>query len=138
MDEETQKLIIEAILAGKCTAPEGWKLSDDQTSLVEKTEDEILADDWNESIERKGEYTNYLNSSIADMEKYLTETDWYISRYTETGKEIPEDVSTTRADYRDKISEYRTLLETAENTEIATIEEATEEEATEEETIETE
>ena len=44
------------------------------------------------------------------MEKYLSETDWYVSRKAETNKAIPEDVLTTRTEYREKISDFRERL----------------------------
>ena len=37
--------------------------------------------------------------------QYLANTDWYISRYTETGTEIPEEVLTKRAQARIDASE---------------------------------
>jgi len=36
---------------------------------------------------------------------YLKETDWYVSRYSETGTEIPEDILTKRAQARIDASE---------------------------------
>lgn len=36
---------------------------------------------------------------------YLKETDWYVSRYSETGTEIPEEVLTKRAQARIDASE---------------------------------
>ena len=37
--------------------------------------------------------------------QYLANTDWYVSRYTETGTEIPEEVLTKRAQARIDASE---------------------------------
>lgn len=35
--------------------------------------------------------------------KYLAETDWYVVRFAETGKPIPEDILAARAAAREKI-----------------------------------
>lgn len=47
------------------------------------------------------------NERIAELESYLNETDWYVSRYAETGKEIPVDIVKARQDARDEISKLR-------------------------------
>lgn len=44
---------------------------------------------------------------IAELEKYLTTTDWYAIRYTDTGEEIPTDVKKARQDAREEISKLR-------------------------------
>ena len=44
---------------------------------------------------------------IAELENYLNKTDWYVSRYAETGKEIPADIVKARQDARDEISKLR-------------------------------
>ena len=36
----------------------------------------------------------------AEAKEYLQSTDWYVSRFTETGKEIPEEVKTKRGEAR--------------------------------------
>ncbi len=38
-----------------------------------------------------------------DARKYLAETDWYVTRKTETGKAIPDDILTKRQEARDKV-----------------------------------
>ena len=40
-----------------------------------------------------------------ELETYLKETDWYVLRFFETGKEIPIEISEKRQKARDKISE---------------------------------
>jgi len=35
--------------------------------------------------------------------KYLSDTDWYVIRYQETGEPIPQDILATRAEARNKI-----------------------------------
>lgn len=44
---------------------------------------------------------------IAELEKYLYDTDWYALRYAETGKEIPAEIKTARQAARDEISRLR-------------------------------
>lgn len=44
---------------------------------------------------------------IAELERYLSSTDWYVSRYTETGKAIPDEVTLHRKYARERISELR-------------------------------
>ncbi len=38
-----------------------------------------------------------------EADEYLKSTDWYISRYSETGKAIPEEVKTARDEARARI-----------------------------------
>lgn len=101
---------IKGVQSGLFLPTEGYKLSEDRTSIIRKTEEEILAADWNDSIERRCEYRDYLEWSIHKMEEFLLETDWYVSRKAETGKEIPGDVAATRNEYREKISNFRNRL----------------------------
>ena len=42
---------------------------------------------------------------ISDLKGYLHETDWYVTRKLETGKEIPEDILNKRKEVREEISE---------------------------------
>lgn len=98
------------IVNGNVFPPEFWKLNEEKTDLVPKSEEEILADDFNSSIERRAEYKDYLNYKIELMEKYLSDTDWYVTRKVETDKPIPQDVSVTRENYRELISYYRNKL----------------------------
>ena len=41
---------------------------------------------------------------ILEAKEYLNNTDWYVTRKIETGKEIPHDVSEKRQFYRDIIT----------------------------------
>ena len=41
---------------------------------------------------------------LMDLKNYLLNTDWYITRKIETGKEIPEDILNKRKETRDEIS----------------------------------
>ena len=42
--------------------------------------------------------TNY------DARKYLTETDWYVTRFSETGVVVPSEILTKRQEARDSIT----------------------------------
>lgn len=101
--------LVQMIIDGKCTAPKGYKLNDEKTALVKKTDDEILTGS-HKTLEEVSEWKTFLEAEIAEMEKYLTDTDWYVSRKAETDKAIPEDVVETRSSYREKISQYREQL----------------------------
>lgn len=73
--------------------------------LVDKTEEEILADGLSDEVKPLYE------EKISTLEKYLSDTDWYVSRYSETLKAIPEDVTAQRASAREEISALRVKLE---------------------------
>ena len=44
---------------------------------------------------------------IAELEKYLTTTDWYAIRFADTGEEMPADVKKARQEAREEISKLR-------------------------------
>jgi hypothetical protein len=44
------------------------------------------------------------SQAVAAARKLLAETDWYVTRHMETGKEIPKDIAKTRSDARKMIS----------------------------------
>jgi len=49
--------------------------------------------------------SNYMRQSeIASLTAYLTGTDWYATRFVETGKAIPEEILASRQVARDRIS----------------------------------
>lgn len=48
-----------------------------------------------------------VRDEIAELERYLTRTDWYAIRYAETGEEIPAEILAARGAARIKISELR-------------------------------
>ena len=104
--------LVQMIIDGKCTTPKGYKLNDDKTELIKKTDDEIL-EGSHETLEEVSEWKTFLETEIAKMEKYLTDTDWYVSRKAETDKAIPGEVVETRSNYREKISQYREQLKFA-------------------------
>jgi hypothetical protein len=47
------------------------------------------------------------NERIAELQKYLDETDWYAVRFAETGAEIPDAVKAERQAAREEISRLR-------------------------------
>jgi hypothetical protein len=44
---------------------------------------------------------------IAELEGYLTSTDWYAIRYADAGEEIPAEIKTKRQEAREEISRLR-------------------------------
>lgn len=84
------------------------KDDDGNFQLVDKTEDEILADGLEDEV------TLLYNSKISKLEKYLAETDWYAIRKNETGKDIPTDIFEAREQARDDISSMRISLQVLE------------------------
>lgn len=66
---------------------EGDQILEDPAPAEVVINDEIIA-----SMER--------NALRRDAKKYLAETDWYVTRKSETGKAIPENVLTKRAQAR--------------------------------------
>ena len=52
-----------------------------------------------------------LLEQLADYQRLLSSTDWYVSRFTETGKAIPEDIKLKRAEAREIISNLKKQLE---------------------------
>jgi hypothetical protein len=45
-----------------------------------------------------------LENDAATAKTYLRDTDWYVMRFVETQKAVPEDITAKRADARAKIS----------------------------------
>lgn len=63
----------------------------DENYIVDKTPPAITAEDIkadNQRVVRE------------NAKKYLTDTDWYVTRKAETGKAVPEDILTKRAQAR--------------------------------------
>lgn len=44
---------------------------------------------------------------ISELERYLSQTDWYAIRFADTGEPIPEGIKQKRQEARDEISEIR-------------------------------
>ena len=70
---------------------------------IDKDQDFLIQDDWVElSDEELAERLKPTPEQIAASERaealrYLGETDWYVVRFAETGKPIPEDILADRA-----------------------------------------
>jgi hypothetical protein len=60
----------------------------------------VFQEDRKENLEKADENEEMIQS----LQKYLDETDWYVVRYMETGKAIPEGISEHRQAARDEIS----------------------------------
>jgi hypothetical protein len=103
-----------------------YKLSEDKTHIEQSTPFKEVAEDLGLDLETEEEIVygydgkQYIKGTepkipqsvvdekeIAELQEYLTETDWYAVRYAETGVEIPEEVKQKRQDARKKISELR-------------------------------
>lgn len=63
----------------------------DESYVVDKTPPTITEEDIAADNQRTIRNT---------AKKYLADTDWYVTRYTETGTAIPEDIATARAQAR--------------------------------------
>jgi hypothetical protein len=48
-----------------------------------------------------------LEAEIENLKRDLAETDWYVVRFAETGKAIPEEVLAERQEKRDRINELQ-------------------------------
>ena len=48
-----------------------------------------------------------LEAEIENLKRDLAETDWYVVRFVETGKAIPEEVLAERQEKRDRINELQ-------------------------------
>lgn len=44
---------------------------------------------------------------VAELERYLTQTDWYAIRFADTGEPIPTEIKQKRQEVRDEISSLR-------------------------------
>lgn len=57
-------------------------------------------------IPTKDPETEKMEQIIA-LQKFLNDTDWYVARYAEMGKEIPNEIKTQRQSAREKIDALR-------------------------------
>lgn len=60
-------------------------------------------------VPEPSELDNY-KSELRTYEQYLTDTDWYVVRYMDTGVAIPDDVKTKRQEAREAIDRLRILI----------------------------
>lgn len=78
-----------------------------QTQLVEDDFDESSLQPVSLSVIEN----SLLKNQIELKKKYLSDTDWYVARKSETGVEIPEEILTNRAECREFISNNRDNVE---------------------------
>lgn len=71
---------------------------------IQETEDGIIAV-YNEPLPPTAEELK--QARIKELQQYLSETDWYAIRESETGVDIPAEVKKARADARAEISSLR-------------------------------
>ena len=57
---------------------------------------------------------NKLKGQILEHQSYLYSKDWIVSRFAETGEDIPEGIKSKRAECRVKIDELRAQIKVLE------------------------
>ena len=79
----------------------GFELDGSQDHLITKDMKEISLEEIKAIDKAKeDEYKNSVAFKISEAKTYLISTDWYITRFIETGKEIPEDIKLKREEAR--------------------------------------
>ncbi len=71
----------------------------------EKTQEE-LQKEWEDSLTEEQK----INIKISKLQSQLNSTDWYVTRYSETGKEIPQNIRDERESLRNEISKLKDSL----------------------------
>jgi hypothetical protein len=84
-----------------------YEYHEDGTYTVEEAENMLKYGTVNPTDQQLNdlEAINLTFRNNKDARKYLADTDWYVTRKTEIGTEIPLDISTKRQEARDKIVE---------------------------------
>ena len=79
----------------------GFELDGSQDHLITSDMKEISIDEIQAINKAKeDEYKGSIEYKISEAKSYLISTDWYITRFIETGKEIPEDIKLKREEAR--------------------------------------
>ena len=79
----------------------GFELDSSQDHLITSDMKEISLEEIKAINKAKeDEYKNTIEYKIQEAKAYLISTDWYITRFIETGKEIPEDIKLKREEAR--------------------------------------
>lgn len=79
--------------------------------LSELPSNDITGYKWKNGEWVKPDYdANALNDEKFNLEQYLFQTDWYVIRSQDNGKDIPSDVKTKREEARERISEIVACL----------------------------
>ena len=76
----------------------GFELDGSQDHLITEDMVEISLDEIAE-LNRPTEEQLQAQANV-EAKEYLASTDWYVTRFTETGKEIPEEVKIKREEAR--------------------------------------
>ena len=101
------------IINGKATGawsktPQEWatfeidELPKEDLSFYRLVDDELVFD---EKIKMELKRIDDDEKAKNDLQQYLKDTDWYVLRFFETGKDIPPEVAKQRQKARDKLSE---------------------------------
>lgn len=100
------------MLGADCTFKKPPENKDGYNIVFNPEEDEWEYQKVNntESIENISTESEIAQNRIAELESYLSSTDWYAIRFVETGAEIPNDVKQQRQSAREEISRLRELL----------------------------
>lgn len=111
---------LQQVLSGAILPPSGYRISDDGTELIEKTEEEILTNDVT-TPEGWGERMGYLSGKVSEGKRYLADTDYIVSKLAEaqlSGDEQGrldmtakyQDQLQQRKAWRENINRYEALL----------------------------
>lgn len=111
---------LQQVLSGAILPPSGYRISDDGTELVEKTEEEILTNDVT-TPEGWGERMGYLSGKVSEGKRYLADTDYIVSKLAEaqlSGDDTSrlnmtakyQDQLQRRKAWREDINRYEALL----------------------------
>lgn len=112
---------VSKVLSGDILPCEFYKINDDKTGLIQKTETEILADDTT-TINGYCEVRNYCRLTIQDYKNDLSSTDYIIQKICEAQAESDDttvtELKTTyatelanRKTWRAKINELQAVLD---------------------------
>ena len=74
---------------------------------IKETDTELQA--WGRTQEEQEQFEEEQRKKqrIAELEKYLSDTDWYAIRFADTGEEYPAEIKTARQEARDEISQLK-------------------------------
>lgn len=77
---------------------------------IEETSDEYVLHNGEYLLKSEAEVLQNqeeIEKQIEELQQYLNDTDWYVARKAETGKEIPLEIVEKRQEARNTISELR-------------------------------
>ncbi len=74
---------------------------------IKETKKELQAWGMTQEEQEQFEEEQRKQKRIAELEKYLTMTDWYAIRFADTDEEIPAEIKKARQDAREEISKLR-------------------------------